>query len=60
MEISVTNPVPIKALLSSVLTDKINDCEVFMKGIDYSYYYEQETGTGKTYVGGDLQSMIGG
>jgi type III restriction enzyme len=50
MEISVANPVPIKALLSSVLTDKINGREVFMKGIDYSYYYEQETGTGKTYV----------
>lgn len=24
------------------LTDKINDRETFMKGIDYSYYYEQE------------------
>ena len=23
-------------------TDKINDREVFMKGVDYSYYYEQE------------------
>ena len=27
---------------SKALTDKINDCEMFMKGIDYSYYYEQE------------------
>jgi cell filamentation protein len=42
MEISVANPAPLKALLSSALTDKINDREVFMKGIDYSYYYEQE------------------
>ena len=29
-------------LLHSALTDKINDRETFMKGIDYSYYYEQE------------------
>jgi cell filamentation protein len=32
----------IKALLKSALTDKINDREVFMKGVDYSYYYEQD------------------
>jgi multidrug transporter EmrE-like cation transporter len=25
-----------------ILTDKINDREMFMKGVDYSYYYEQE------------------
>ncbi len=25
-----------------VLIDKINDRDTFMKGIDYSYYYEQE------------------
>ena len=24
------------------LTDRIDDREIFMKGIDYSYYYEQE------------------
>jgi cell filamentation protein len=42
MERSVTDSAPIKALLKSALTDKINDREVFMKGIDYSYYYEQE------------------
>jgi cell filamentation protein len=28
-------------LLKSTLTDKINDREMFMKGIDYSYYYEE-------------------
>lgn len=33
---------PIKALLQGALTDKIGDREIFMKGIDYSYYYEQE------------------
>ena len=32
----------IKQLLKQALTDKINDRETFMKGIDYSYYYEQE------------------
>ena len=41
MRRSVVDPAPIKALLSSALTDKINDRETFMKGIDYSYYYEQ-------------------
>ena len=29
------------SLISGAFTDKINDREVFMKGIDYSYYYEQ-------------------
>lgn len=32
----------ILALLKSAMTDKIDDREIFMKGIDYSYYYEQE------------------
>ena len=27
---------------NGALTDKISDREIFMKGIDYSYYYEQE------------------
>ncbi len=31
-----------KFLLKSALTDKINDRDMFMKGVDYSYYYEQE------------------
>lgn len=42
MEKSVTDSQPIKDLLKAALTDKINDREMFMKGIDYSYYYEQE------------------
>ena len=29
-------------LLQNALTDKINDRQIFMKGIDYSYYYEEE------------------
>lgn len=39
---SQTNSTKIRALLKQSLTDKINDRETFMKGIDYSYYYEQE------------------
>lgn len=42
MQLSVVNASNIKSLLQSGLTDKINDRETFMKGIDYSYYYEQE------------------
>ena len=42
MQESVVNTTPIHRLLASALTDKINDRETFMKGIDYSYYYEQE------------------
>ena len=41
MEKSVVNPAPIKALLKSALTDRIYDREMFMKGVDYSYYYEE-------------------
>lgn len=39
---SHTNSDRIRVLLKNALTDKINDRETFMKGIDYSYYYEQE------------------
>jgi cell filamentation protein len=42
MEKSVVNSAQIKTLIQAALTNKINDREVFMKGIDYSYYYEQE------------------
>lgn len=41
MQESVVNTSRIKQLLRSALTDKIDDRETFMKGIDYSYYYEQ-------------------
>lgn len=41
MHKSTTNAKPIKELLNKALTDKINDREMFMKGIDYSYYHEQ-------------------
>ena len=41
MRRSVADSSPIKTLLRSALTDKIDDRETFMKGIDYSYYYEE-------------------
>ncbi len=41
MRESVNDPTPIKNLLQNALTDKIDDRETFMKGIDYSYYYEE-------------------
>ena len=42
MQQSVADSTNIRGLLKAALTDKINDRETFMKGIDYSYYYEQE------------------
>ena len=42
MIVSHTNSTAIHELLKQALTDKIDDREIFMKGIDYSYYYEQE------------------
>ena len=39
---SEMNGAKIRELLHQALTDKIDDRETFMKGIDYSYYYEQE------------------
>ena len=40
MERSPVKDVEIKALLHTALTEKINDREVYMKGIDASYHYE--------------------
>lgn len=40
MERSPIKDIEIKYLLRQALTDKIYDTEVYMKGIDYSYYYE--------------------
>ena len=39
---SQTDSSHIRELLKGALTDRIDDREIFMKGIDYSYYYEQE------------------
>ncbi len=38
---SVSNSVKIKKLIKGALTDKIDNRDVFMKWIDYSYYYEE-------------------
>ena len=42
MKLSVVDYSNILALIKNALTDKIDDREIFMKGIDYSYYYEEE------------------
>ena len=41
MKKSVVDSAEIYELLKSALTDKISDREIFMKGVDYSYYYEE-------------------
>ena len=38
---SPTKSNTLMSLLNNALTTKINDREMFMKGIDYSYYYEE-------------------
>ena len=43
MERSPIKDIEIKFLLREALTDKIDDREVYMKGIDHSYYYEGYT-----------------
>lgn len=40
MEKSPIKDLEIKYLLKNTLTDEINSREVYMKGIDHSYYYE--------------------
>jgi cell filamentation protein len=41
MMLSPTKSNVLKSLLQNALTNKINDREMYMKGIDYSYYYEE-------------------
>lgn len=43
MERSPIKDIEIKYLLKNALTDRVNDREVYMKGIDHSYYYEGYT-----------------
>lgn len=40
MERSPVKDIEIKYLLKAALTDQVNDREIYMKGIDHSYYYE--------------------
>ena len=53
MERSPIKDVEIKVLLKGALTDEINSREVYMKGIDHSYYYEGHT----TFKAEELQKM---
>lgn len=43
MERSPIRDIEIKYLLKNALTNKIDDREIYMKGIDHSYYYEGYT-----------------
>ena len=43
MERSPIKDIEIKYILKQALTDEINDREIYMKGIDTSYYYEGYT-----------------
>lgn len=43
MERSPVKDIEIKHLLKAALTDKVDDREIFIKGIDHSYYYEGYT-----------------
>ena len=40
MERSPIKDIEIKHILKQALTDRISDREIYMKGIDHSYYYE--------------------
>lgn len=50
MECSPIRDIEIKYVLKNALTDEINNRELYMKGIDYSYYYEGYV----TFKGEDL------
>ena len=52
MERSPIKDVEIKQLLKLALTDKVDDREIYMKGIDHSYFYEGYT----TYKTSDLKN----
>jgi len=41
MEKSPVDATDIRTLIKGALTDKVDDREIFLKGIDYSYYYEE-------------------
>ena len=43
MERSPVKDIEIKYLLKNALTDEVDSREVYMKGIDHSYYYEGYT-----------------
>ncbi|HOC30274.1 MAG TPA: Fic family protein [Treponemataceae bacterium] len=41
MKLSVTDNSRLISIIASALTGEINDREIYLKGIDYSYYYEE-------------------
>ena len=43
MERSPIRDIELKYLLSAALTNRIHDRQMYMKGIDHSYYYEGYT-----------------
>lgn len=43
MERSPIKDIEIKHILKKALTNDINSCDIYMKGIDHSYYYEGYT-----------------
>ena len=43
MERSPVKDIEVKYLLKNALTDEVDSCEVYIKGIDHSYYYEGYT-----------------
>lgn len=56
MERSPIRDTEIKVLLKNALTDKIHDREVYMKGIDASYYYEGYNVYGMKEISGGKSS----
>lgn len=54
MERSPIKDIEIKFLLKQALTDKIHDREIYMKGIDASYYYEGYTLYKTENFGGEM------
>ncbi len=42
MKQSPSDNAKVKKILKKALSDKINNREMFMKGTDYSYYYEED------------------
>ncbi|MFA7190340.1 MAG: Fic family protein [Sphaerochaetaceae bacterium] len=42
MKLSPDDSSKIRNLIKNAMTDKIDDRQVYMKGIDYSYYYESD------------------
>lgn len=42
MKMSPIDGLPIFEIIEKALTKDVDNCEIFLKGIDYSYYYEED------------------